>query len=132
VENLGRRPHIRRVLNVTVTYDTPVEKVEEAVGIIKRILGEEGIVEGLDVGPFSPKVMFDEFNAESLNIRVTYWFRPGDPWGQLEHAERFNLRLLRAYNEAGIEFAFPTRTLFVAGDAKRQLAVKVGNGDGEE
>ena len=41
VENIGRRPHIRWHTNITVTYDTPPDKVERAVGIIKE--AEEGI-----------------------------------------------------------------------------------------
>ena len=38
VENIGRRPHIRRVFNITVTYDMPPEKVARAVEIVREIL----------------------------------------------------------------------------------------------
>ena len=33
--------------------------------------------------------------------------------GQSTHAETLNMELLKRYNEAGIEFAFPTQTLYV-------------------
>jgi MscS family membrane protein len=36
VENIGSRPSIRRLANITITYDTPPEKVEKAVSIIAR------------------------------------------------------------------------------------------------
>ncbi len=31
MENIGKRPYIRRLANIAITYDTPVEKVEKAV-----------------------------------------------------------------------------------------------------
>jgi len=33
------------------------------------------------------------------------------------------MELLRRFNEAGIEFAFPTQTVFLAGDSARPLNV---------
>ena len=38
VENIGKRPHIRRLTNITITYDMPVAKVEKAITIIRNIL----------------------------------------------------------------------------------------------
>jgi MscS family membrane protein len=38
VENTGRRPFIRRNLNVTITYDTSPEKYARAVEILHKIL----------------------------------------------------------------------------------------------
>jgi MscS family membrane protein len=44
VENVGRRPSIRRLTNITITYDTPPQKVERALEIIREILdNHEGI-----------------------------------------------------------------------------------------
>ncbi|NVM21546.1 MAG: mechanosensitive ion channel [Desulfobacterales bacterium] len=45
VENIGRRASIRRLTNITITYDTPTEKVEKAVTIIRQILENH---EGMD------------------------------------------------------------------------------------
>ncbi len=36
--NIGRRPSIRRIANLTITYDTPPEKVQEALEIAKDVL----------------------------------------------------------------------------------------------
>lgn len=132
VVNIGARPYIRRVLNVTVTYDTPAEKIEQAVQIIKDILATEGIRERVyaeqdpeDPANLPPRVYFSDYNAASLNIVVYYWHRPADWWLYLEHCEKFNLELFRRYAEAGIDFAFPTQTLYLASDANRPLAVSV-------
>lgn len=64
-------------------------------------------------------------DAESLNIFVIYWFAPPAYWDYMAHAQRINFRLFEEFEKAGIEFAFPTQTLYLAGDPKRQLAVKM-------
>jgi len=111
VENIGRRPFIRRLANITITYDTPVEKVERAVQIIKDILSEtEEVNRDADL---PPRVYFNDFNDMSLNIMVLYWVKPPDYWMFQEINEKVNLAIMRAYEKEGIEFAFPTQTLYL-------------------
>ncbi len=128
VTNIGVRPYIRRVMNITITYDTPAEKIKDAVNIVNDILKTEGVKENVwaqdvhdphDPKHLPPRVYFSDFNAASLNIVVYYWHRPPDWWAYLEHAQRFNQMLFEKFGEAGIDFAFPTQTLHLAGDAKR-------------
>ncbi|GAB4337871.1 MAG: mechanosensitive ion channel family protein [Candidatus Abyssubacteria bacterium] len=121
VENVGRRPYIRRLFNVTITYDTPPDKVERAVEIIKEILDNH---EGMHPD-FPPRVAFNEFNDASLNILVIYWYHPPDYWNYLEFGHKVNMRILRAFNDEGIEFAFPTQTIYLANDDRRQLALRM-------
>jgi len=129
VENVGRRPSIRRIMNVTITYDTPLEKIREGVEILRNILEEEGIREPIhatiDGDEFPPRVFFNDYNAESLNLFVIYWYAPPVWWDYMEHAERLNLRIFEEFEKAGIEFAFPTQTVYLAHDAKRQLVVEM-------
>ena len=129
VENIGRRPSIRRTLNVTITYDTPRAKIEEAVEIIRNILEEddlrEPIHQTIDGNEFPPRVYFNDYNPDSLNIFVIYWYVPPAYWDYLDHAQRLNLRIFEEYEKAGIEFAFPTQTLYLAGDPKRRLALEM-------
>jgi len=121
IRNIGKRPYIRRVANITITYDTPPEKVDRAVEIIKELLDNH---EGMNP-EFPPRVFFNEFNADSLNILVIYWFHPPDYWAYMDFTERFNKELFRRFNEEGIEFAFPTQTLYLAGDSARPLSIGV-------
>ncbi len=129
VENIGRRPSIRRTMNVTITYDTPREKIEQAVQILRDLLEEEGLREPIHAtingNEYPPRVYFNDYKADSLNIIVIYWFAPPAYWDYLDHAQRFNLRLFEEFEKAGIEFAFPTQTLYLAGDSKRELSLKV-------
>lgn len=109
IQNIGKRPYIRRIMNVTITYDTPPAKVQEALEILRDILKDH---EGMEED-FPPRVYFNDYNASSLNIFAIYWYHPPAYWDYLAHAEKVNMELLRRYNEAGIEFAFPTQTLYV-------------------
>lgn len=128
VQNVARRPYIKRSIDVTITYDTPKEKIQQSVEILRGILEEEDlrgpIHAVLDGDEYPPRVYFTDYNAESLNIRVIYWYVPPDYWDFMDHAQRLNLRIFEEYEKAGIEFAFPTQTLYLAGDPKRQLALK--------
>lgn len=129
VENIGRRPSIRRILNVTITYDTPREKIEQAVNILRGILEEEDLREPihpvLNGNEFPPRVYFNDYNADSLNIIVIYWYAPPAYWDYLDHAQRLNLRIFEEFEKAGIEFAFPTQTVYLAGDPKREMAIRM-------
>jgi MscS family membrane protein len=163
IENIGRRPYIRRVFNITITYDTPPEKITRAIEILREILSvpetpdEKNIhvttdkkkanvshsneappalaamIEDIerDFHPnwainrpdFEPRVSFNEFNADSLNILVIYWYHPPDYWRYLDHATWINTRIMGRFNAEGIDFAFPTQTLHLASDEKRPLNV---------
>ncbi|KKM00737.1 hypothetical protein LCGC14_1801430, partial [marine sediment metagenome] len=110
VENIGRRPYIKRVLDVTVTYDTHPDKVRRAVEIIREMF-DARMDHFHEDSP--PRVYFNDFNDVSLNIVVYYWFVPPDWWEYLAFTHDFNMELLRRFNDEGIEFAFPTQTLYV-------------------
>lgn len=130
VENVSERPFVRRSMNVTITYDTPPEKIEQAVDIIRDLLADPDFSAPFDLEKRPPRVYFNDLNADSLNLAVTYWYfldepRGRDWWSYQDHAHRFNLRLFRAFGEAGIDFAFPTQTLYLAGDPQRELTIRL-------
>lgn len=128
VENIGRRPYIRRVLDVTITYDTQPDKVQRAIDIIREMLDARAEHFPDDM---PGRVYFSEFNPASLNIVVYYWFTPPDWWEYLAFTDKFNTELLRRFNDEGIEFAFPTQTLYVKGDppAEANLGQRPGPGE---
>jgi small-conductance mechanosensitive channel len=128
IENVDRRRTIRRQMNVTVTYDTPRAKVTAAVQAIRDILEEKEIRERIHpiIGfeEFTPRVHFNDFNTESLNIQVIYWYAPVDGWAYMEHCERVNYRIMEEFERLGVEFAFPSRTVYVVNQDKRPLAAE--------
>jgi MscS family membrane protein len=123
VENIGRRPSIRRLTNITITYDTPPDKVQRALEIIREILENH---EGMN-SDFPPRVYFNEFNDASLNIMMIYWYFPADYWAYMTFTEKVNLKIMRAFETEGIEFAFPTTTNYLAHDSRRPLQVSISS-----
>ena len=111
VENIGRRPYIRRTSNITITYDAGHTKAKRAVQIIKEILAD---VPEVNVDPDRPpRVYFNEFNDWSLNIYMSYWVKPPDYWVYQGVNERVNLEMMKRFEAEKIEFAFPTQTLYM-------------------
>lgn len=125
LENIGKRPHIRWLTNITITYDTPPDKVEKAVSVIKDILDNH---EGMHPD-FPPRVYFNGFNDWSLNILVIAWYHPANYWDMQSWLQRNCLDILRRFNDEGIDFAFPSRTVYAANDDKRQLKLHMLKGE---
>ena len=109
IENIGRRSYIRRQTNITIAYSTPPEKIKKAVDIIKDILDDhEGMRPELP-----PRVFFNEFNPDSLNIQVSYWYHPPRRWKSMAFDERVNLEIVQRFAAEGIEFALPSSTTYL-------------------
>lgn len=139
VENIQARPHIRREMNITIPYNTPPERVEQAVGIVREVLTSPEVVESgrFNMESLPPRVAFNEFNADSLNIKAYYWYQlGGDPqrgfFTYMDHAEAVNKRLFARFAEAGIEFAIPARTLYLSSDPRRELRVLAEGADRDD
>ncbi len=116
VENVGRRPFIRRTSDITITYDSGDKKAGRAVEIIKEVLAD---VPEINTDPDRlPRVYFSDFNDWSLNIYVSYWVKPPDYWLFQEVNERVNLEIMKRFEAEQIEFAFPSQTLYVKQDDK--------------
>jgi MscS family membrane protein len=112
IHNIGGRIHIRRIMNIGITYDTPPKKVEQAIKIVKDILKDhEGMHED-----WPPYVFFKEFADSALIIFAIYWYHPPAYWDYMKHAEYVNLEILKRLNKAGIEFAFPSQTVYMGKD----------------
>ncbi|HVT82190.1 MAG TPA: mechanosensitive ion channel family protein [Phycisphaerae bacterium] len=120
VDNWAVRPTQRRLLNIRLAYDTPMEKVQRAVEIARELL-ETPELRGPIHDPDSvknadaPHVNFNEINNDSLNIQVVYWFRSLDYWAFTNHAEKFNIAFLRRLAEEEIHLAPPTQALRLIG-----------------
>ncbi|MHC4104582.1 MAG: mechanosensitive ion channel family protein [Planctomycetota bacterium] len=114
VENIGRRPFIRRTSNVTITYDSGHTKTKRAVEIIKEVLADVQEINTDAEKP--PRVYFSDFNDWSLNIYMSYWVRPADYWLFQQVNEQVNLEIMKRFEAEQIEFAFPSQTLYVKKD----------------
>jgi MscS family membrane protein len=110
IENISRRPHIRRLTNLFIPLDTPADQAEKAVKTIQDILQDH---EKMD-SRFPPRVYFNEFNRDCLNIQVIYWYHSTDYWNFQAFNQRVNLQIMRAFEAEGIPFAVPSSRVSLA------------------
>lgn len=119
IHNIGKRPYIKRVMTITVTYDTTPEKLQKALDILHEILDNH---EGMNPD-FPPRIYFSDFASTSLDILVIYWYHPPDYWKFMDYSQKVNFLILERFNEENIDFAFPTQTVYIAGDPNRPFNV---------
>ncbi|MCH2597375.1 MAG: hypothetical protein MKZ95_16500 [Pirellulales bacterium] len=90
------------------------------MNIMRGLLGNR---EGM--GPdYPPRVFLDEFNRDSLRLRILYWYHPPIYWDYVTFCEKFNLQLLRELSAVGIRLALPTNETYLATDGLHSLTKK--------
>ena len=110
--NITRRLSIQTVMNIGLTYDTSVERVKRAVGIIEEVARKHPLTSDV-------LIAFNKFEADSLNISVTHWSSALVQRQYLAGLQEMNLEIKRRFDEERIEFAFPTQTLHIKQDSAR-------------
>ena len=115
VENVSARSNIRRNAEIHIPLDTPCEKVERAVAIIREVLTDH---EGMDP-EHRPRVFFDEFGPEVFRIRFIYWYSPPNYWDFKAFGEKLNFQVFRAFEAEGIQFSLPFRHTYWKHDAEQ-------------
>jgi MscS family membrane protein len=115
IENISRRPYIRRVGEIHIPLDTTAEKVHQAVEIIRDKLRDH---EGMDPDR-PPRVFFDEFTPDAFSIIFYYWYASSDYWTFKTFSEKLNFDILRKFEAKGIQFSLPLRHSFWKHDDKQ-------------
>jgi small-conductance mechanosensitive channel len=106
IRNFKRMSERRVVFSFGVVYQTPMEKIQA----VKRIVKD--IIEKQENARFD-RVHFKEFGDSSLNFEVVYFVPSQDFNLYMDVQEAVNLEIFRRFGEEGIEFAYPTQTLYV-------------------
>jgi MscS family membrane protein len=114
IVNVAARERIKTVMNLGITYDTPTEKVKLALSIIREVYGKHPMTSELVTS-------FNKFESSALNILVVHFWKDSDFGASLAGLEEMNLLLKERFDKEGINFAFPTQTLYVKQDSKWQL-----------
>ena len=120
IQNIGKRPYIRRTMNIHIASDTPPDKIRQALAILRDLIADH---EGKrDEHP--PRVFLEDFLDAAINIRVIYWFHPPAYWDYCDFGEQLNLQIIEAYHSAGIRFALPSQRHFLVNEADNTQAGK--------
>jgi MscS family membrane protein len=107
IENIGRRPHIRRITDIPLPVDIASTLANRTVEIVKEILDNH---EGMQPD-FPPRVWLDDIKRDHLNLRMIYWYHPPNYWDYTAHADAINRRILDAFENEGVRIAVPALTI---------------------
>ncbi|MEO6232738.1 MAG: mechanosensitive ion channel family protein [Ferruginibacter sp.] len=110
VQNFKRMEKRRIVSVIGVTYETSAEKLKKIPGIIQHI------IESTENITFD-RVHFSTFGDFSLNFEMVYYVSSSDYVTYMNSQQQINLNIFEAFENEGIEFAYPTQKIFVAGEA---------------
>jgi len=102
-----RRMYERRIaFSVGVTYQTSPDQLEEIPALIEEIVTSQQDVR-------FDRCHFKSLDDFALQIETVYYVLVSDYAAYMNIQQAINLALMRAFAERGIEFAYPTQSLFV-------------------
>ena len=105
IKNYKKMEKRRIVFPLGVTYETPVSKLKKIPKIIKAIIKEE------EKADYS-RAHFKDFGDFSLNYEIVYLVMAPDYDVYMNVQQSINLSIKKAFEEEGIEFAYPTQVIY--------------------
>jgi small-conductance mechanosensitive channel len=106
INNYKKMEKRRVVFSFGVVYGTSTEKLKKMPETIKNIIDNTELAE-LD------RVHFIEFGEFSLKFEVVYFLSSSDYNKYMDTQQNINLKIKEQFEKEGIEFAFPTQTVFL-------------------
>jgi small-conductance mechanosensitive channel len=122
IHNYKRLLERRVLFGFGVTYDTGYDKLAAIPGMVREI------IQGLEKTRFD-RTHFKEYGDSSLNFEVVYLVLDPDYNIYMDIQQAVNLGIYRRFEQEKIDFAFPTRTLYVA---QTELTEARAAGDGAD
>jgi small-conductance mechanosensitive channel len=106
IHNYKKMERRRALFKIGVVYQTPVEKLAEISTLVKEIIEKQ------------PDTIFDRghfasYGDFSLHFEFVYFVIGSDYVKYMDTQQRINLEIYREFEKRGIEFAYPTQTLFI-------------------
>lgn len=117
VHNYKRMNERRTAFSFGIVYNTPADKLADIPGLVKQS------IDPLEEVRFD-RAHFKSFGDFSLNFEVVYYVLTPDYNKYMDLQQEINLKLFALFEKAGIEFAFPTQTIFlskISGNEKPEL-----------
>jgi MscS family membrane protein len=119
ITNISKRPHIRTIMTIGITYDTPGHRVQEAKALLEEIYRSHPKTKDLIVG-------FDKFAEFYLNLNIIHWWNGTDFKEYFAGMHELNVKVKERLDAARISFAFPTQTLYLRQDSEWRVSGSMG------
>lgn len=106
IRNFKQMQERRIAFGVGVTYETPLEKLRQIPAWLKAA------VEAQRKARFD-RAHFKEYADFSLNFEIVYYVLSPDFGVYMDTQQAINLAIFEKFAQEGVEFAYPTRTLYI-------------------
>jgi small-conductance mechanosensitive channel len=106
IRNYQRMRERRIVFTIGSTYQTPADQVRAIPGLIR---------EAIEAAPLTrfDRAHFREFGDSALLFEAVYYVLDPDYNKYMDTQQQINLGLLDRFADRGIDFAYPTQTVFL-------------------
>lgn len=108
IRNYARMEERRVVFSFGIEYNLPADKVEKAAVIAREV------IEGTEGTRFD-RAHFKAYGDFSLNFEAVYYVLVPEYNVYMAKQHAINMGIYRRFEEEGIPFAFPTRTIHLKG-----------------
>lgn len=105
VQNNSAEPDRKVALNLGLVYGTAPDKMELALKILDEI-----VLNNKEYLTDEKLISFNAFNEFSLGLLFIYHIKKESDI--LKTMSKINLEILKRFNENGLEFAYPTQTIY--------------------
>lgn len=107
VRNFGRMLERRVVMTHNVTYETPLEQLREIPRLIRAAIEAQSHTR-------FDRAHFARHGAASLDFESVYYVLSADYGRYMDIQQAINLRIHEEFANRGIDFAYPTQTLYLS------------------
>ena len=109
IENFATMQQRRMIYSIGVTYQTTADQLQSIPATIQTI------IDNTSHTTFN-RCHFTTFGDYSLNFEIVYYIDNRDYTLAMDIQQSINLSIMRKFEEQGIEFAFPSQTLYLEGN----------------
>ena len=106
IRNFGRMTERRVVFSIGVTYQTSAEKLEQIPKLIQSAIDSQSRAR-------FDRSHFTSYGDSALNFETVYYVESSDYATHMDILQSVNLAIYRSFATEGLEFAYPTQTLFI-------------------
>ena len=106
ITNIARASSTRAVINLALPYTTPAEKMRRASQLVEEIL--KGFPNTKEF-----TVTVNQFGESAMNLQAVHVWDGIDLKGHASVLQELNLAIKKRFEQEGLEFAFPSRTVYL-------------------
>ncbi len=122
--NFSKDGLCKLVFDVGMVYNTTDEQMQQAMDLLGKIVAD---FHGPDLDQYKPRIFFNTFADSSMNIRVIMWLKTGDYKVEEEWINELNMIILREFNRANLNMAYPTTTNYLMNTPGNPLMVQMAS-----